>query len=182
MLEAVERLGDAGAYVVDVEIPHIADTVHVYLALVLADAAEYHAPMLDSQPQDYTPNVRYRLEMGRYVMAEDYVRARRLRERLVRSVDHALAGVDVLAAPALAIPAPPIGATSVPIKGGSDVVRSAMLRNTQLFNLSRHPAVSLPCGTTRDGLPVGLQLVGHRKGTSRLLHDALAAEAVLARA
>jgi aspartyl-tRNA(Asn)/glutamyl-tRNA(Gln) amidotransferase subunit A len=182
VLEAVERLGDAGAYVVDVEIPHIADTVHVYLALVLADAAEYHAPMLDSQPQDYTPNVRYRLEMGRYVMAEDYVRARRLRERLVRSVDHALAGVDVLAAPALAIPAPPIGATSVPIKDGSDVVRSAMLRNTQLFNLSRHPAMSLPCGTTRDGLPVGLQLVGHRKGTSRLLHDALAAEAVLARA
>jgi aspartyl-tRNA(Asn)/glutamyl-tRNA(Gln) amidotransferase subunit A len=120
--------------------------------------------------------------MGRYVMAEDYVRARRLRERLVRAVDHALAGVDVLAAPALAIPAPPIGATNVPIKGGSDVVRSAMLRNTQLFNLSRHPAVSLPCGSTREGLPVGLQLVGHRKATSRLLHDALAAEAVLARA
>jgi aspartyl-tRNA(Asn)/glutamyl-tRNA(Gln) amidotransferase subunit A len=57
-----------------------------------------------------------------------------------------------------------------------------MLRNTQLFNLSRHPAVSLPCGSTREGLPVGLQLVGHRKATSRLLHDALAAEAVLARA
>jgi aspartyl-tRNA(Asn)/glutamyl-tRNA(Gln) amidotransferase subunit A len=182
VLEAVERLGAAGAYIVDVEIPHITDTVHVYLALVLADAAEYHAPTLDAHPEDYTPNVRYRLEMGRYVMAEDYVRARRLRERLVRAVDHALAGVDVLAAPALAIPAPPIGADTVPVKGGSDSVRSAMLRNTQLFNLSRHPAVSLPCGTTRDGWPVGLQLVGHRKGTTRLLHDALAAEGVLARA
>ena len=70
----------------------------------------------------------------------------------------------------------------MPVKGGEEVVRSAMLRNTQLFNLSRHPAISLPCGTTRDGWPVGLQLVGDRRGTTRLLHDALAAEAALAQA
>jgi len=57
-----------------------------------------------------------------------------------------------------------------------------MLRNTQLFNLSRHPAISIPCSPTRAGLPVGLQLIGDRHGTTRLLHDALAAEAVLARA
>jgi aspartyl-tRNA(Asn)/glutamyl-tRNA(Gln) amidotransferase subunit A len=180
VLEAVERFRRAGAWVVDVEIPHVTDTVPVYLALVLADGAEYHADTLESQPDDYTPNVRYRLEMGRYVMAEDYVRALRLRERLVRAVDHALAGVDMLAAPALAIPAPPIGAATVPVKGGTEVVRTAMLRNTQLFNLSRHPALSLPCGRTRDGLPVGLQLVGRRRNTARLLHHALAVEAVLA--
>ena len=164
----------------DVDIPHIADTVHVYLTLVLADAAEYHAATLDTRPGDYTPNVRYRLEMGRYVMAEDYVRARRLRERLVRAVDHALAGVDVLAAPALAIPAPPIGAATVPVKGGSDVVRSAMLRNTQLFNLSRPSRGVAAVRRHPRRLPVGLQLVGHRTRHARLLHDALAAEAVLA--
>jgi aspartyl-tRNA(Asn)/glutamyl-tRNA(Gln) amidotransferase subunit A len=180
VLEGIERLGSAGAHIVDVEIPHVTDTVHVYLAIVLADAAEYHAATLESQPRDYTPNVRHRLEMGRYVMGEDYVRALRLRERLARAVDHALEGVDVLAAPALAIPAPPLGAVTVPVKGGTEVVRSAMLRNTQLFNLSRHPAISLPCGTTREGLPVGLQLIGHRRGTARLLHDALAAESALA--
>jgi aspartyl-tRNA(Asn)/glutamyl-tRNA(Gln) amidotransferase subunit A len=182
VLAAIERLAIAGAHIVDVEIAHITDTVPVYLAIVLADAAEYHAATLESQPQDYTPNVRNRLEMGRYIMGEDYVRALRLRERLCRAVDHALEGVDVLAGPALAIPAPPIGAATVPVKGGSELVRSAMLRNTQLFNLSRHPAISLPCGTTREGLPVGLQLVGDRHGTTRLLHDALAAEAVLTRA
>jgi aspartyl-tRNA(Asn)/glutamyl-tRNA(Gln) amidotransferase subunit A len=177
--EAIEALARAGAHIVDVEIPHITDTTSVYLAIVLADAAEYHAATLESRPQDYTPNVRNRLEMGRYVLGEDYARALRLRERLARGVDRALAEVDVLAAPALAIPAPPIGAATVPVKGGTDVVRSAMLRNTQVFNLSRHPAVSLPCGVTRDRLPVGLQLVGHRFETTRLLQDALAVEAVL---
>ena len=73
ILKAIERLGHAGAHIVDVEIPHITDTVAVYLAIVLTDAAEYHAATLESQPDDYTPNVRNRLEMGRYVMGEDYV-------------------------------------------------------------------------------------------------------------
>jgi aspartyl-tRNA(Asn)/glutamyl-tRNA(Gln) amidotransferase subunit A len=120
--------------------------------------------------------------MGRYVMAEDYVRAQALRARLAREVDTALASVDVLALPALAIAAPPLGAATAPVKGGVEPVRTAMLRCTQLFNLTGHPAISLPCGATPDGLPAGLQLVGHRPGTSRLLADARRVEARLARA
>jgi aspartyl-tRNA(Asn)/glutamyl-tRNA(Gln) amidotransferase subunit A len=124
--------------------------------------------------------VRFRLEMGRYVMAEDYVRALRLRARLARAVDAALAEVDVLALPALGIPAPPIGAATVNVKGGTDAVRALMLRCTQLFNVTGHPAISIPCGTTRAGLPVGLQLVGRKGSTTRLLHHALGVEARLA--
>lgn len=180
VLGAVERLASAGAQVVDVDIPHVGDTPHVYLPLVLADAAEYHARTLEAQPGDYTPNVRFRLEMGRYVMGEDYVRAERLRARLSREVDAALAGVDVMALPALSIPAPVIGEATAPVKGGTEPVRAAMLRCTQLFNLTGHPALSLPCGLTRAGLPAGLQLVGPRRGTPRLLQHALAVERVLA--
>jgi len=180
VLEALERLASAGAAVADVAIPHVADTPHAYLPLVLADGAEFHAATLESRPTDYTPNVRFRLEMGRYVPAEDYVRAGRLRARLMREVDAALTGVDVLALPALAIPAPPVGAVTVPVKGGEEPVRTVMLRCTQLFNMSGHPAVSLPCGVTPMGLPVGLQLVGRRGDTPRLLGHALAVEARLA--
>jgi aspartyl-tRNA(Asn)/glutamyl-tRNA(Gln) amidotransferase subunit A len=180
VLRAIESLRSAGAQVSDAPIAHVADTPHAYLPLVLSDGAEYHARTLETQPDDYTPNVRFRLEMGRYVMAEDYVRALRLRARLTRSVDAALAEVDVLALPALAIPAPPIGAATVSVKGGTDAVRSLMLRCTQLFNLSGHPAMSIPCGTTHAGLPVGLQLVGRKGGTTRLLRQALGVEARLA--
>ncbi len=179
VLGAIERLASAGAHIVEVEIPNVADTPHVYLPLVLADAAEYHARTLETQPRDYTPNVRYRLEMGRYVMGEDYVRAQRLRARLSREVDGALADVDVMALPALSIPAPTIGAATAPVKGGTEPVRAAMLRCTQLFNVTGHPALSMPCGLTRDALPAGLQLVGPRRGTTRLLQHALAVERVL---
>jgi aspartyl-tRNA(Asn)/glutamyl-tRNA(Gln) amidotransferase subunit A len=147
---------------------------------VLSDGAEFHARTLETQPDDYTANVRFRLEMGRYVLAEDYVRALRLRARLRRSVEAAFADLDVLALPSLAIPAPPIGATMVDVKGGSDAVRALMLRCTQLFNLTGHPAISLPCGTTRAGLPVGLQLVARHGQTGRLLRQALGVEGRLA--
>src|SRR4051812_32224881 len=71
---ALERLRAAGAHVHDIEIHHAQDIGPVYLHLVLGDAAAYHATALETMPERYTPPVRLRLEMGRYVLAEDYVR------------------------------------------------------------------------------------------------------------
>ena len=179
VLSTIERLQQRGATVVDVDVPHAADMAAIYLHLVFGDAAEYHARTLDSRPGDYTTPVRLRLEMARYVLAEDYIRALRGKAVIAREVDRALHGVDVLALPALAIPAPPLGAVTVPIKGGQDAVRALMLRCTQPFNLSGHPAMSLPCGKTRRGLPIGLQLVGHKGRTPALVQAALAVESAM---
>jgi Asp-tRNA(Asn)/Glu-tRNA(Gln) amidotransferase A subunit family amidase len=88
----------------------------------------------------------------------------------------ALAGVNAVVLPSLSIEAPPIGAATVPVKGGQEPVRNAMLRCTQPFNLSGHPAISVPCGTTTSGLPVGLQIVGHAGRTNDLLRVARAIE------
>ena len=178
--ETIDRLRSHGATVNEVTLPHASDIATVYLHLVLADAAEYHARTLESRPLDYTPNVRLRLEMARYVLAEDYIRALRGKTIIAGEVDRALHGVDVLICPALSIPAPPIGAVTMPVKGGTDAVRTLMLRCTQPFNVSGHPAVSLPCGKTPVGLPIGLQLVGQKGRTAALIQAALAVERVLA--
>jgi aspartyl-tRNA(Asn)/glutamyl-tRNA(Gln) amidotransferase subunit A len=177
--QAIDRLRSAGASVRDVTIAHASSIAPVYLHLVLADAAAYHAATLRSRPAAYTPSVRLRLEMGRYILAEDYVRALRGRNVIRDEVDRALADVDALLLPALSIPAPPLGAATVPVKGGTEQVRSAMLRCTQAFNLTSHPAISLPCGVTPEGLPIGLQIVGRRGGTPALLQLARAVEGTL---
>ena len=176
LLKTIELLRGFGATVNDVTLPHADEIATVYLHLVFGDAAEYHAPTLESQPKDYTPNVRVRLEMARYVLAEDYIRALRGKAVIAAEIDRALKGVDALLCPALAIPAPPLGAASVPVKGGNEAVRTVMLRCTQPFNLSGHPAIALPCGKTPAGLPVGLQLVGHKGRTPALVQTALAVE------
>ena len=172
-------LGRAGATLTSAALRHAAQIAPVYLHLVLADAAAYHATALERRPHAYTPNVRLRLEMGRHVLGEDYARALTGRDVIAREIEAALAHVDALILPALAVEAPPIGANTVPVRGGTEPVRNIMLRCTQPFNLSRHPAISLPCGTTSAGLPVGLQIVGHAGRTQDLLRIARAIEDTL---
>jgi aspartyl-tRNA(Asn)/glutamyl-tRNA(Gln) amidotransferase subunit A len=173
---ALDRLRTAGAHVDDIEIRHAADIAAVYLHIALGDAAAYHATTLETVPERYTPPVRMRLEMGRYVMAEDYVRALAGRDVLRREVDAALAQHDALVLPTLPIPAPLVGASSVQIGATTEPVRNVMLRLTQLFNLTGHPAISIPSGLTSTGLPCGIQLVGCRMQTDALLKVALACE------
>jgi aspartyl-tRNA(Asn)/glutamyl-tRNA(Gln) amidotransferase subunit A len=146
----------------EVVIRHASDTPAIYVHISLPEAAAYHAHTLDSRPEDYTTNVRLRLEMGRSIMAEDYVRAMRGRDVLRREVDEALAGCDALLLPAMAVPATRLGADTVRVGGTEEPVRSVTLRLTQLFNVTGHPAISVPCGKTFEGLPVGAQLVAAR--------------------
>ena len=118
--------------------------------------------------------------MGRHIMAEDYIRALNGRALLGREVDAALADHDALVLPTMPIPAPTLGAATVRVGSATESVRNAMLRNTQLFNLTGHPAVSLPAGRTAAGLPCALQFVGARMRTDALASVALACEPLLA--
>lgn len=170
------HLVQAGHDVQVVRIERAEWTPDVYLHIVLPEASAWHAPTLETHADGYSPGVRLRLEMGRYVLAEDYVRAMALREHLRRPVDDALDGLDALLLPSLPIPAPPLGAASVDVDGRKEPVRALMLRLTQLFNLTGHPAIALPAGMAADGFPVGVQLVGRRAETDALLAVAALAE------
>jgi aspartyl-tRNA(Asn)/glutamyl-tRNA(Gln) amidotransferase subunit A len=177
---ACDRVRQAAVTLEDVAIRHAGDIAPIYLHIVLAEAAAYHAQTLENRPEDYTKPVRLRLEMGRYILAEDYVRALRGREVLRAEVTTALEGRDGLLLPALAVPATKLGVNTVRVDGSEEPVRNIMLRLTQLFNLSGHPAITIPCGRTIDGLPVGAQLVGHAARTPELLGVARAVEPYLA--
>jgi len=154
------RLAAAGVVLDEVVIPHARDIAAVYLHVALTEAAAFHSRTLESQPDDYTPTVRMRLEAGRYVLAEDYIRALRGREVLRREVTAALEGHDALLLPSLAVPATPLGAATVRVSGVDEPVRNVTLRLTQLFNITGHAAITVPCGTTGAGLPIGAQLAG----------------------
>jgi aspartyl-tRNA(Asn)/glutamyl-tRNA(Gln) amidotransferase subunit A len=176
---ASARLRDEGVTLGDADIPHAGDIAPIYVHIVLSEAAAYHAKTLESHGDAYTANVRQRLELGRYILAEDYVRALRGREMLMTEVDAALAGCDGLLLPAVPIPAHKIGVSMVRIGGAEESIRNLTLRQTQLFNVTGHPAITVPCGTTPAGLPIGAQLVGRRGDTAGLLTLARALEPYL---
>ena len=170
------RLRDAGVTLDDVVLPHAGDIAPAYLHITLVEAAAYHAKTLEHRPDDYTPGVRLRLEMGRYILGEDYVRAMRCRELLKAEVNTLLDGRSGLLLPSLAIAAPRIGVPTVRIGASEEPVRNVMLRLTQLFNITGHPALTALCGRTTDRLPIGVQLVGHHQRTTDLLQLARSLE------
>ena len=175
--EACTRLTKAGAILDDVAIPHATDAPAIYIHVALPEAAAVHAKTLESQPKEYTSNVRLRLEMARYILGEDYVRAMRGRDVLIREVSTALQGRDGLLLPTLPVPAVTLGAVNVSVGTRQQPVRAVTLRLTQPFNITGHPAITMPCGRTHDGLPAGAQLVGME--TMALLSIASAIEKVL---
>lgn len=137
------------------------------LPITSAEAYTYHLPYLSKTPELYQPSTRQRLERGAAVTAGQYIRARRELDRLRRDVSEVFKSVDVLVTPTTPIlPIPIEGAErDVPAVGGV----SLSLRNTVPFDLFGLPAISIPCGFSKSGLPIGLQISGPPWGEMQVL-------------
>ncbi len=175
---AADRLGDAGAQVVDVTTPMIDELAATYAVIVGAEAAATHAADLTAHPQLYQPATRDRLLPNLDLPARAYVDALRARRRLSAALRATLAdaGIDALVLGTTRLRATPIGAESVPTPSGDVAVRPALLALTLPFNLTGWPAVSVP-GAVADGeLPAGVQVVGVRLEERGVLRVAAALE------
>ncbi len=157
---ALARLGGLGLTLESVTLHAAGTYVPTYVTIVMAEALAFHAPRMATHAAQYTPRVRARLDGVEPPTADAYADALRQRAAIEADVQALVAGGDILLLPTLGIDPPPIGADTVLVNGVDVPVRAAMLRLTQPFNLSRHASLTLPCGTTAAGFPVGLQVVG----------------------
>jgi aspartyl-tRNA(Asn)/glutamyl-tRNA(Gln) amidotransferase subunit A len=172
----VAALAGGGASVRDVEIPSAVETPAAYVPVVFHESWAWHKGHIARAPEGYTEAVRTRLEMGRDVDAAAYARAQAIGTRLREEVDTAMRDVDVLALPSMGVTAPALGTMEIAFGDRVEPVRAVMLRLTQLFDITGHPAITLPLPAS-GLLPIGLQLVGHTNATARLLADAARIEA-----
>ncbi len=168
----------AGARVEDVSLPHLADSLEPSTNIALSEATRYHQSQgyYPARAAEYGTDVSSRLETGMQVRAVDYVRAFEVKRQMQNDFEAAFERVDAILAPTVPIAAPRIGKDETKIAGENESVRSALVRLNRPANLTGHPAISIPCGFTRDGLPIGLQLIGPRWGEARLLAIALTYE------
>jgi aspartyl-tRNA(Asn)/glutamyl-tRNA(Gln) amidotransferase subunit A len=175
--QVLARLAAAGARVEDAELAAAALVAPAYGTIVIREALDYHLPRLPEHAEAYTPAVRTRLQTATRPPDAEYEAALEARARVEADVASQLARVDVLALPSLPITPPRLGQTHVAWPHGEELTRAAMLRLTQPFNLSRHPAIALPIARTTDGWPVSLQLVG--RDSASLVAVASSVEATL---
>jgi aspartyl-tRNA(Asn)/glutamyl-tRNA(Gln) amidotransferase subunit A len=169
--EAVVAIRDLGGRVDPVAVPDPGPMVAACSnVMVRAEAAVIHSRILKERPGELQPAVRDRLAPGLTVTASEYLQGQRLRARFTREfIDDVFARIDVLVTPTIPEPGPALAAA----KAGSaaDVIRRVgrFSRLTRPFNALGLPALSLPCGASADGRPLGLQLVGRPFDEATLL-------------
>ena len=178
--EAMEVFRSLGAQVREVEIPNLVDTLHAQRLILGAEAYAVHEERLENEPEAFDEEVCERLMDGARPRAYRYANARRRGVLATDEFDHALQGVDVLLTPTLPIVATEIGQREVRIGDNKESVRSALTRYTGPTDLTGHPSLSIPCGTTASGLPVGLQLIGRHFDEATLYRFGHAYEAAMA--
>ena len=169
--KAIDVLGKLTAGARDVQLP-----AYPILPIVGAEAYAYHLPYISKTPELYQPTTRQRIEGGAKVTAAEYIQARRELDRLRRAVGEVFGAVDLLITPATPVPPSTIAdadkPAAVPPPGGT----ALSLRNTSPFDIYGLPTISIPCGFTSSGLPIGIQISGPRFGESQVLALAQAYE------
>jgi aspartyl-tRNA(Asn)/glutamyl-tRNA(Gln) amidotransferase subunit A len=162
--EAIRILKKQGAQLKEVSLPLLSETEDAGNQIAWPEATHYHqqAGWFPSRTADYGDDIRSRLEMGTKVSATTYLSALELREKFVQQFHQALedAGVNALAVPTTPITAPLIGQEAIRLGDKDHSTRALLLRTNRPANLAGVPAISVPCGFTPTGLPVGLQLIG----------------------
>ena len=167
---AILGLAAMGARMRDIEL-----LVPTDRTLQSAESYAFHAEFVAQTPDLYQPETLRRIRSGQNVSQEGLLESRGDLERARRDIAAVFADVDVLVTPTTPIAAP----TIAELKLNPDLLRPRellLLRNTRPINVWGLPAISIPCGFTQAGLPIGLQIIGPRWGEARVLQVAHAYE------
>jgi len=174
--QALRELEKRGVQIVEVSVPLLLETEEVGSQIAWAEATHCHEKMgfFPARASEYSEDVRKRLEKGATVSATSYLRALELRSEFQTQLSEAFtkAGVNALIAPANPIAAPLIGEESTKIVAREYSTRALLLRLNRPANLAGVPALTIPCGLTAKGLPVGVQLIGRSSMDDSLLRVA----------
>jgi aspartyl-tRNA(Asn)/glutamyl-tRNA(Gln) amidotransferase subunit A len=160
--QAITALGRCVASVDEVELPSSDDLLATEFVILFAEAASVHQPWLRTRPEDYAPLTRQRLEAGTVIPAIHYLDAQRRRRSLMDEFAKLHERFDAFALPSVPTPAMALDATQLTINGEPTDIFHGLIRLTGPFNVTGAPAVSLPCGFSAGGLPLGLQIAGRR--------------------
>jgi aspartyl-tRNA(Asn)/glutamyl-tRNA(Gln) amidotransferase subunit A len=169
VMAAIEKLAGLGCERVEMKLPRLPEVLGAHRAIIFAEASSYHQPHLQEHAELYGDEIRPLLQGGLFLPAVDYLKAQRVRRLVRRDWAKAFEKVDCLVTPTSPLVATKFGQEKAELPGGAKPLVRAYLDLTLPFNFSGHPALSVPCGFSKEGLPIGLQIVGKPFGEGTML-------------
>jgi aspartyl-tRNA(Asn)/glutamyl-tRNA(Gln) amidotransferase subunit A len=160
ILQALEVLKSLGAEIRPIDIPRLQEISLAHQTIAKCEAYALHEKMLQDFPEQYEEEVRERLLTGLAPKAYEYVQAQEIREVADQVFRKALTEAEVIITPTLSILPPDLQQREVNINGHQEQVRASLTRFTGPTNLNGFPSISIPCGFSASGLPIGMQLIG----------------------
>ena len=160
VMDAISLLESMGAEIKEVSYPMFNQSQAISSTVLMAEATAYHRDLLEKDGHQLYEPIRQRLEAGLFISAAEYLRAQQARSIFDQQGRRLLDEVDLLAGPTEPVTAPEILASKV-MAGEQEVgVVGALTQYTRPYNINGFPAISVPCGFSDDGMPIGLQLAG----------------------
>jgi aspartyl-tRNA(Asn)/glutamyl-tRNA(Gln) amidotransferase subunit A len=149
-----------GASVEEVSMPWVALGRTINSGLLVAEAAAVHRSVIQTRAAELSPAIRARLESAIIVPAVDYIDTQRARRKFIEQMDDAMSDLDVLITPSVPIQTPTI-AECTPPPGSADAPGGgALTQFTGVFDTTGQPSLSMNCGFTKDGMPIGMMING----------------------
>ncbi|HEX3722255.1 MAG TPA: amidase, partial [Nitrolancea sp.] len=158
--DAIELLREAGATITERAIPELeGEALAAEMGILLPEASYCHRDLFEIHQADYSETVLERLQLGRSTAAVTYMAALEARDRLREVMSDYQLDLDLLVMPTTPMVATPIESTTLQVGDGEEDL-GALIRMTAPFDVTGQPALSVPCGFSSSGLPIGLQIVG----------------------
>ncbi|HTF73006.1 MAG TPA: amidase [Bradyrhizobium sp.] len=167
--DTITVLKREGAEIVQVELPDQRQLTAACQLVLAVEAAAFHKRWMIERPQDYGPQVLMRLQNGLAIPGVSYLEAMRWRGPALAAYLAAVAGVDAVIAPVAPVAAPTIAESDVGNSPDAEAVIQRLTRFTRPINYLGLPALAIPSGFTKSGLPVGMQLIGRSFDEAMLL-------------
>lgn len=174
--DTLKKLEKLGALLFEVELPHAEEAGSLTFTVAMAEAGYVHRERIAENIDKYGNDVKAVMESSSAISAIEYINALTRKEQITAEFNRLFNEVDLIVTPTLPALPKPVGEEIIQLTDEPEPIFNCFIRYTSYFNLTGHPAISIPAGLSDDKLPVGVQFVGAKLNEQRLISAAAAFE------
>jgi aspartyl-tRNA(Asn)/glutamyl-tRNA(Gln) amidotransferase subunit A len=159
--EALKTVENLGAILIEIPIPYEEDHREVAHILATSEVGFFHKDIFRNPLNQYSEGAIKTFNRSKTISAHSYIEGLSKRTQMTREITELFDSVDILITPTMPAVPSVIGLRELKIEGEMESMDECMIRYTSLFNITGHPAITIPCGLSQDIIPIGLQMIAN---------------------